>query len=548
VRAQSRRRTGDPAGPHRVRRLAVAVVLIGLLDLVVWPTAAAAATPDPGTHVEYHPPSDAAIVDHFRPPPHLWDAGNRGIDYGTEPGAAVAAAADGRVVFAGQVGGALHVTVEHTDGLRTSYSFLDTITVRAGDRVRGGDVIGIAGGPFHFGVRTPDGAYLDPEAVLAGTVRPRVRLVPGTDNGLEALTAHERQTLLDTLLDDGAAAVHAIASWSSSTASLVEHYAIELTPPVHILRGIEAVDRWYRQRDTCTDASVAVPPHSSRRIVVLVSGLGTASTGNSAWEVDTATLGYASRDVVRFSYAGGRAPGPAAGGQSSATAVGLTGAGPGLDAVPVREFSSLDSQQSIPESADRLAALLRSVAAAEPDVPIDVVAHSQGGVVARLGIERAGAAGRLSGTTGGAGALARVRASGMAGELDDRLPAMGDLSEISPVIAELHDRPVPDGVRFVTLGGSGDLVVPGTASGDPAAGAGVILPTPVGTAAHGSLPSDPRATREIGLAVAGLGPSCQGLGEVLGSFFTAEGVRYGEEAGGATAAVAAGVLPFLPGE
>ena len=47
---------------------------------------------------------------------------------------------------AGEVGGALHVTIEHADGLRTSSSFLYSLTVNAGNQVRAGDVIGIAGG------------------------------------------------------------------------------------------------------------------------------------------------------------------------------------------------------------------------------------------------------------------------------------------------------------------------------------------------------------------------------------------------------------------
>jgi murein DD-endopeptidase MepM/ murein hydrolase activator NlpD len=134
-------------------------------------------------------------------------AGNRGVDYGTSAGAQITASADGRVIFAGEVGGALHVTIEHADGLRTSSSFLASLTVAAGDQVRAGDVIGIAGGPFHFGVRATDDTYLDPEALLAGLLRPRARLVPGTDQGLERLGAKERRTLLDVFLDTGAAAL-----------------------------------------------------------------------------------------------------------------------------------------------------------------------------------------------------------------------------------------------------------------------------------------------------------------------------------------------------
>jgi len=54
----------------------------------------------------------------------------------------VRAAADGEVTFAGQVGGSHHVVVLHADGLRTSYSFLDTVAVHRGDHVVQGDVVG----------------------------------------------------------------------------------------------------------------------------------------------------------------------------------------------------------------------------------------------------------------------------------------------------------------------------------------------------------------------------------------------------------------------
>ena len=518
--------------------------------------------------VEYQPPSDAEIVDHFRPPPKPWMAGNRGIDYGTRAGAQIGAAAAGRVIFAGQVGGTLHVTVEHADGLRTSYSFLASIAVSAGEQVRVGDVVGIAGGPFHFGVRAPDDTYLDPEALLAGTLRPRARLVPGTDQGLERLGAHEQRSLLDVFLDTGASALSATSAWSSRTTALVAHYLVELNPTSHAIRAVDAFAKWLHDQETCTPSATEVPARQSRRIVVLVSGLGTSSDANTAWEIDTKSLGYADADVVRYSYEGGQAPRVDANQQNNLRSV----ASQPFTAIATRAFTSLDSQQSVGTSADRLSALLQSVAAAQPGVPIDVVAHSQGGVVARLAVERSGAEDRLPAevdtlvtvsspqqgaplatavvalgdTPGGAAALTQIRAAGAADDLDNHLPAISDLSETSPIIDELHQRSMPDGVRFVTIGGSGDLVVPGSVAIDPAADASVILPTEVGNEAHGTLPSSPAATREIGLAVTGMGPTCQSLGTATAAFFTAETIRYGESVAGATAAVAAGVLPIPP--
>src|SRR5690606_10174309 len=97
----------------------------------------------------YQPPVPEPPVDLFRPPTTPFGPGNRGVDYQTAVGAPVAAAAAGRVVFAGRVGAALHVTVLHPDGLRTSYSFLASTAVRPGQQVEGGDVVGTSSGHLH---------------------------------------------------------------------------------------------------------------------------------------------------------------------------------------------------------------------------------------------------------------------------------------------------------------------------------------------------------------------------------------------------------------
>src|SRR5688572_19970436 len=93
---------------------------------------AGASPPDP---VVYTPPVDAAVVDGFEPPSAPYGPGNRGIDYGTAPGATVRAAAGGMVVFAGQVGLDRHVVVLHLDGVRTTYAFLGDVLVRRGDTI-----------------------------------------------------------------------------------------------------------------------------------------------------------------------------------------------------------------------------------------------------------------------------------------------------------------------------------------------------------------------------------------------------------------------------
>lgn len=133
-------------------------------------------------HVEHSPPVDAPITDRFRPPPQPWLPGNRGIEYATEPGTPVRATGRGIVAFAGPVAGALHVTVAHPDGVRTSYSFLVAVHVRVGQAVDGRTVVGTAGARLHVGARRGT-TYIDPESLWGPTGPPWVRLVPADGGG-----------------------------------------------------------------------------------------------------------------------------------------------------------------------------------------------------------------------------------------------------------------------------------------------------------------------------------------------------------------------------
>lgn len=87
----------------------------------------------------------------------------------------VGAAGNGVVAFAGQVAGSLYVSVDHPDGVRTTYGWLSSLEVRAGDPVARGDALGASGlghpgvGPahLHLGARFA-GEYLDPMLLLEG--------------------------------------------------------------------------------------------------------------------------------------------------------------------------------------------------------------------------------------------------------------------------------------------------------------------------------------------------------------------------------------------
>ena len=122
-----------------------------------------------------------------RRPANPFAAGHRGADLAAAPGHRGPRRGAGRSSFAGDVAGTLHVVVAHADGLRTSYSFLARrLGARRPDRrTRGsprarrrhpGDEHDA--GVLHFGLRVGD-RYVDPMALF----RPRdltelVRLVP----------------------------------------------------------------------------------------------------------------------------------------------------------------------------------------------------------------------------------------------------------------------------------------------------------------------------------------------------------------------------------
>lgn len=117
----------------------------------------------------------------FEAPATPYGPGHRGVDLVAAVGTPVRAAADGVVSFTGLVAGRGVVTLRH-GRLRTTYEPVGP-TVRLGQRVRAGQVIGllVGGHPgcpaaacLHWGLLTDHG-YLDPLMLLA---RPVPRLLP----------------------------------------------------------------------------------------------------------------------------------------------------------------------------------------------------------------------------------------------------------------------------------------------------------------------------------------------------------------------------------
>lgn len=126
------------------------------------------------------PPAVAAV---FRKPAFRYGRGHRGADLAGSPGQAVLVAREGVVVFAGRIAGRGVVSVDHPDGLRSTYEPV-TAGVVAGARLAGGDPVGRlepghTGCPvaacLHWGVRRERLDHLDPLVLLRP---PRVRLLP----------------------------------------------------------------------------------------------------------------------------------------------------------------------------------------------------------------------------------------------------------------------------------------------------------------------------------------------------------------------------------
>lgn len=114
-------------------------------------------------------PVTGPVVREFDPPETRFGPGHLGVDFAAAPKTPVRAAGGGVVVFAGRVGTALHVVIRHAGDIRTSYSFLASISVVTGQSVVRGAVVGTSGGTgpghgagvVHFGVRIGAG-YIDP--------------------------------------------------------------------------------------------------------------------------------------------------------------------------------------------------------------------------------------------------------------------------------------------------------------------------------------------------------------------------------------------------
>jgi murein DD-endopeptidase MepM/ murein hydrolase activator NlpD len=167
----------------RTRLLAALLLIFPALVFAPRPATAEPPAPAPSpVAARWVVPVDGEVTRPFEPLPHPFAAGHRGVDLRGSPWTPVRAAGDGVVAFAGMVAGRPVMSIDHANGLRTTYEPVDP-TVGAGQRVPRGAVIGTlrvghAGCPaaacLHWGLRRGE-TYLDPMSLLAP---PRIRLLP----------------------------------------------------------------------------------------------------------------------------------------------------------------------------------------------------------------------------------------------------------------------------------------------------------------------------------------------------------------------------------
>jgi hypothetical protein len=282
--------------------------------------------------------------------------------------------------------------------------------------------------------------------------------------------------------------------------------------------------------------------------VVEVAGLGSHQArhpadptgGGAAFRVDTASV-YADADVYRFSYRGGT--------------------------TEQHAYTSDDTQVDIRTSGRRLRELLERMQFEHPGVAIDIIAHSQGGLVVRsalgneldwldprtprianvvtLGTPHHGANAATAGALLGHSAVGQlgeaVAGSARLGGIDPRSTSVRQLAETSSFIRKLNDRPLPDGVHFTSIAARGDPIVPSPRANLAGATNVIVDVAGIGTD-HDQLPGSAEATREIALAVSGRGPTCQSLATALDDAAVGHAISKAEDAAAVGLAYGAGRL------
>ncbi len=520
-------------------------VLSSFAFAVGFPVPAYAAPPGPGDWVR---PVDGAVARAFTPPARRYGPGHLGVDFAIPPGTPVHAAGPGEVTIAGPVAGALHVVVAHAGGFRTSYSFLATVTVHRDEHVAAGQVLGTTGGSgpnhatgvVHFGLRSGD-EYIDPMLLFGAVDLTEVVHLAPTAEPFGGTVAQERHGLLEGLVDgvgDGAAALGraaatgggavadgADAATDLATARLAQ--AFGATPGVALGRGVLA---FLDERRRCDpSAPTADGSGGSGHHVMVVAGIDSATKADGTTVgVAVDALGYRADEVSYFSYA-------------------PDGAAYDKDAT---YFPLLESAWLLGEQ-------LREAQRRDPGREVDLLAHSQGGVVTLAFLKLfyrsddpsfppLGTVVTFSSPLEGApvATLARdVRASpfgraalellnrGVDGLPDLNSAAVRDLAEDSEFMHRLDATPLPEGVDLTTIGSVFDTTVPGDHATSDDAMQRTIVETGFLFDSHTNVVRDRDALRAARAALEAQPLPCRSFGAFVESALVPRGISLAESVG-----------------
>ncbi len=568
---------------------AVAATLAAVLTCAALPADAAAAdrvTADVGA-TGWVRPVPGAVRRPFVAPRSTYGPGHRGADLVAAPGTPVVAAHAGTVSFAGSVAGSLHVVVDHGGGLRTSVSFLARVDVRRGQRVVSGQVLGAAGGTgpdhevgvVHFGLRVGETSVDPMQLFVPLDLAAVVRLVPAHHAEQEGLRspAGEARTLAESLsLPRGIPGLEpepepdwwdrAVGAAGSFFSGWIRVGAVLATPSVlatrfvlaHTPLGAALSDAramasrfaaYVHSRSDCTSPADAGPGPGgggSGHRLMAVGGINSRTdrrTGHT-FGLDTKALGYHVDETEWFSYA----PDGAA-------------------------YAPSDTWGDLVVKAYALRDQLRTMQHDQPGREVDLIAHSQGGVLVDVFMQlvydpadsllpplgtvvtlssphRGAPAASIAAEIGSSpqGKAILERAESLAG---GALPPSGgrstrQLAEDSGLMRKVWRKPLPEQMDLTSVGADDDVVVP--AGQTEAPGARHVMTDPDGIGDHSAIVDDPAAMREVRLALEQRSPSCVGWLEGVRGAVEPVLIRRAELTLGHTIARATRIPVPLPGQ
>ncbi len=532
-----------PAAGRTVTALVLLAVAVPVAGAAAMPTPVGASGSTGAPHDErpesargWVRPVPGPVLRPFAAPPHPYGPGHRGVDLAAPPGSPVAAAGPGRVTFAGPVAGHLHVVVRHPPGWRTTYAYLDEVSVRTGIDVRAGAVLGRAGGAgsaagghpgaLHFALRVGD-RYVDPMALFSDQARIRLRIDPR--RRAPSSPTGERAGLLRAMAFDRIAgvpgvaagrlvrdAVHAAAAGprllvaakrplgrEAVTAARAVHTGVHLARravPVSPLvtgawRTLARLGAAFAGWWTCRSDPPVPGPRGSGHRVLAIAGLDSATdprTG-ATMPLPFAALGYGDDEIHWFSYLG-----------------------------PGTPYRRRHTWGGIARAARRLDAHLRDLQRREPGREVDLVAHSLGGVVVatylafvydpadpglpplgpvvtlaspHLGVPLASLVAGLRTSRSGREVLRRLDGARRGSVPLGRAAALAQIAEESPLLRRVWRAGVPAQVELTSIAALGDLAVPAPRTAAP--GAETLVVDPAGWSDHRGVLTDPTVLTRV---------------------------------------------------